>query len=361
MISKWDYFRFVPRIFLKRGLPLQLIFFVTSSCNLRCRHCFYWKEVQKPSQSELTFEEIEKIAKRSKLDLLWLSLTGGEPFLRPDLGEIAKAFCQNGRVINISIPTNGQLTKATFDSTKKILKFCPNTYILVSVSLEGPEGIHDQIRNCKGAFGKAIGTFQELKKLKTFPNFGLSIQTTFTSLNQDKLKEFYIFSRDKLEPDYINLNLIRGNPADQNLKKVDIRYYEELVVLLKEDVKKGKWPYFNFPFSKLVLLKNFKVYEEIIKITKSNKYLSPCYSLNLSGVINEKGDVYPCELLNASKVGNLREKGYDLTKLWFSPKADQIRKRIKKKCFCTYECALSVNKLFSPRFYAENLFRFFTP
>ena len=197
MISKLQYLKFIPRIFFKRGIPLQLIFFVTSKCNLRCRHCFYWKELESYQKKELILSEIEKIAKNSKLNLLWLSLTGGEPFLRLDLAEIIKAFCRYGKVANISIPTNAQLKENTFNITKKILRLCPSTYISVNVSLEGLEKTHDKIRGSKGSFSKALKTFSELKKLKTFSNFGLSIQMTITRENQKELKKLYVYVRDE--------------------------------------------------------------------------------------------------------------------------------------------------------------------
>ena len=78
------------RLFIKQGLPVNLIFFVTSKCNLLCRHCFYWEELNLP-KNELSLDEIEKVA-RSLPNLLSLSLTGGEPYLRPDLPDIAAAF-----------------------------------------------------------------------------------------------------------------------------------------------------------------------------------------------------------------------------------------------------------------------------
>lgn len=354
MIPKTYYLPFIPRIFFKRGMPLQLIFFVTSQCNLRCQHCFYWKELNKNKNQELTTDEIHKFSQNSKLNLLWLTLTGGEPFLRPDLFEIAKFFYQNGKIINLTIPTNGQLPEAIFDTTKKILKFCVQGYVLVSISLDGTEKINDQIRG-KGAFKKAIETLQRLKKLKGFPNFGLSIQTTLTSLNQDKIRDLYLFLRDELKPDYFNFNLIRGNPFDLSLKSVDIRYYKEISKLLEEDIAGGKWPNFNFPLHKVVLLKNFSVYRDIAETYKANKYQNPCWALTLSGVISEKGDLYPCELLENSKIGNLRDVNYDISRLWFSKESNQIRERISDKCFCTYECALSTNTLFNAKFYLKNL------
>jgi MoaA/NifB/PqqE/SkfB family radical SAM enzyme len=351
MISGQKYLKFAPRIFFKRGLPLQLIFFVTSRCNLRCRHCFYWKKLNHSKKKELTLKEIEKIAKNSRLDLLWLCLTGGEPFLRSDLAEIASAFCRWGKVANISIPTNAQLKGKTLEITQKMLSLCPNTYIALNVSLDGLEKTHDKIRGVKGAFAKTVETFFELKKLKRFSNFGLSLLTTVMAENQKDLKKLYFFARDELQPDYLNLNLIRGNPPDAKMKKVDIRYYEELLTLMETDVKKGKWPYFQFPFSKIALARNFLLYRQVARTFRTKRFSAPCYSSSLSGVMDEEGNLSPCEILKDAKIGNIREVDYDLAKLWFSQRNEAIRKRIAQKCFCTYECAISINTLFNPKFY----------
>ena len=73
-----DLLKFLPRVFHHKGDPLQFIFFITSKCNLRCRHCFYAENLNKPD-SELSIDEIEKISQNMN-DLLWFSMTGGEPF-----------------------------------------------------------------------------------------------------------------------------------------------------------------------------------------------------------------------------------------------------------------------------------------
>lgn len=352
MVSVLKYLKFAPRAFLKNGVPLQLIFFVTSQCNLRCRHCFYWKELNCPGKKELTLKEIKKVARNSKLNLMWLCLTGGEPFLREDLAEIASAFCQYGEVANISIPTNAQLKERTFEAAEKMLELHPDTYISINVSLDGLEKTHDRIRGTPGAFARAVDTFWKLKDLKNrFPNFGLSVQTVVLSENQDELRNLYFFVRDSLKPDYMNLNLVRGSPTDVRLRDVNIRYYKELVDLMWGDVKSGKWRYFEFPFSKLALARNFVLYEYIAKTFREERRFLPCYSSKLSGVISEEGDVYPCEILEDAKIGNLREADYNVSKLWFSKRNRKLQERIAKGCFCTYECAMSVNTLFNPKLY----------
>jgi len=62
-----------------------------------------------------------------------------------------------------------------------------------------------------------------------------------------------------------------------------------------------------------------------------------------------EGQVLPCELLIDKEIGNVRDVDYDFKRLWYSPKADEIRDFIRDtKCFCTYECFLTVNILFNP-------------
>ncbi len=127
--------RYIPRIFFKRGLPLNLIFFITSKCNARCRHCFFWREINK-SEVRLTLPEIEKIAK-SVPSLLALSLTGGEPFLRADLAEIASIFSRFTSIANLQIPTNGFLTEQIVKTSREILEHCrQDIRIVVGVSLD---------------------------------------------------------------------------------------------------------------------------------------------------------------------------------------------------------------------------------
>ena len=120
---------------------------------------------------------------------------------------------------------------------------------------------------------------------------------------------------------------------------------------MERDAKKGHWGYFKFPFNKVALSRNFLVYKQIARTFKEKKYISPCYSSNLSGVIDETGNVFPCEIMGKAKIGNLRDVNYNLSHLWFSKENDEIRKRISEKCFCTYECAISINVLFNSRLY----------
>ena len=84
----------------------------------------------------------------------------------------------------------------------------------------------------------------------------------------------------------------------------------------------------------------------IKKMYLDSKYLSPCPAGSLFGIITANGLVYPCEILEDKKLGNLRENNMNFMKIWKNNVTKETKKFIiKSKCNCTYECALSYNIL----------------
>jgi len=337
--------RWTRKLFIKhKSLPEQITFFITNKCNLRCQHCFFWKELNK-AVKELTLKEIERISKTMGR-FAFLSLTGGEPFLRKDIAEIATIFCQNNSISRLSIPTNGTLSQEIISSSKQILEKNKNLNLVVKISLDGLEKEHDKIRNSKGCFKKAIKSYYQLRKLKKdYPNLKLGVLMTFSSLNQDKIEKLYDFIRSELKPDHLGLNLIRGAPKDKAIKKVNLSYYKKLYQRILNDCSQKR--FFH--------LYKKKVFELLIKMVEEKKFQTDCHAGALSAVIYNNGDVFPCESLN-KKIGSLRKNNYDFKKLWFNKKANEIRKHIREsKCFCRHECNLPLNIFFNPKSYPELL------
>jgi MoaA/NifB/PqqE/SkfB family radical SAM enzyme len=333
------------RLFVKKGLPTNLIFFVTSRCNLLCKHCFYWEELNK-RKNELSLDEVEKVS-LSLPNLLSLSLTGGEPFLRPDLPDIAALFERNSHVRNIQIPSNGLLVDKTIERTEELLKKVTRARVCTGVSLDGPEAIHNEIRQNPRSFARALETLEEMKKLKkSFANLSVGVALTVTASNQDQLEEFFRFVRDDLKPDAVTITLTRGNPIDPALKKVDLEVYQQFaqdVIRYRREQSRGNWT------DRLVIAKEEEAYRLIGEAAESPKRVSPCYGGELIGILSETGEVYICETLDRS-MGNIRDFDCDMARLWGSDLAEEGRHYQKDLgCQCTYECAMSVNALFNPK------------
>lgn len=344
--------KILPRVFRKKGHPLQLILFITSRCNLACQHCFYAEHLNKPS-GELTLEEIQKLSENMD-DLLWFSMTGGEPFLRQDIAEIAEIFYQNNHFNVLTIVTNGILQDFTIKSVKEISRKCDKANIIIYVSIDGLEDTHNEIRMTPDGFKKSLSTIYELKKLKKeCKNLNIGTVTTICNRNQRELKDLANFLTDKVMPDNITINMLRGKPKSAPLGDIDLKYYYEFIKVQRQKKLDGDLKYFDM-FGKQLLWKKEVLQKEIIaKVVRENKYVTPCYAGQISCVMSEKGDLYPCEILD-KKFGNIRDVDFDFDKLWYSGKGDDIRKFIKDtNCFCTYECALTTNIIFN----MKNLFK----
>jgi len=333
--------KFLPRIFLnKNNTPLYIIFFITSKCNMRCNHCFFWKELNK--FDELSLKQIEKISKTIN-PLLFLRLTGGEPFLRKNIPEIVGFFYKNSGLKNLGINTNGFFTEKILDDVKRILlKY--NIALDICVSIDDLRENHDKNRMVKGAFDNAARTIKELNILKkTFPNLTTTIGLTVFSENQNRIKE--IFNKiKKLKPDFISGNLIRGEPMNPYLKNVEIKNYIRFMNLIRKyNFSKTHNFYLDSSFKDKLLSKT--IYKTILD--KKNQNIN-CVASDKMAVIYSEGDVFPCESLD-EKIGNLKDFDFDFKKLWVSKKRLEIRKNIKKnKCFCNHECFLSASIFLNP-------------
>jgi len=174
-------FRHLKSVILKRE-PVQLTFFLTKRCNASCSFCFYHSETDTVTKAEpeLSFDEIKSISANLG-NLLWLSFSGGEIFLRDDLVEIADIFYRQNRPSIILFPTNGFLSEKIHRQMESIVKKCPKSTIVVKLSMDGLEPVNDSLRNSKGAFSRTLRTYQELKKLTgRYPNFELGINSVFS-------------------------------------------------------------------------------------------------------------------------------------------------------------------------------------
>ena len=202
--------------------PPFLIFFVTSKCNLKCKHCFYWENMG-DSTSDLTFNEFESVS--NQLGKLYnLLLSGGEPFLREDLVEICEIFCRNNRVQKLSIPTNGFMPDVIYNCVKQILSNCPEQSLDIQLSMDGLKDYHDNLRGRKGSFDRVLETYKLLGGLKNkFKN--LSVNTTSVIVNDgiDELHRLQKFIKTNMKHiDNIYFGLVRGRPRESHISLPDI-------------------------------------------------------------------------------------------------------------------------------------------
>lgn len=91
------------------GRPtLNLRISLTQKCNLNCVYCHREGQTPSSSSTEMSTEEVVRIAKIAvSLGISRLKLTGGEPLLRPDILDIVKGIAELRGLSDLSMTTNG--------------------------------------------------------------------------------------------------------------------------------------------------------------------------------------------------------------------------------------------------------------
>ena len=132
-----------------KKFPLALVN-ITNRCNLKCKHCFVFREgnpniptEKNEMATDLMIKEIKKY--KSKYGIFRMLWMGGEPLLRKDvLKHGIKLFSQNVVATNGTIP---------------LINLGPN--VKWTISLDGPEDINDEIRG-KRSFERVMCNLNNL-------------------------------------------------------------------------------------------------------------------------------------------------------------------------------------------------------
>ncbi len=351
-----EYIKFANSL-INKSQPVHLTFFITARCNAKCKMCFYWKNLNRQA-NELSLKEIRSISENMG-HILWLMLTGGEPFLRSgDLPEIAELFYRNCKPKFITIPTNGLLVDEIEDTTEKILKICKSSDIRIKISLDGVGKENDEIRGVDGGFERAVETYKRLSGLeKKYRNLYTGFTMTLSSFNRQNITgliDFVTGFKSSIAP---AMNYVRGCTRDDLARSISLEEFECSYKYLMQKLSKK---YKEMSLSQKILLASEYTGKEIaVEIAKKGRMVIPCYAGILSIVITEEGEVYPCEILDKS-FGNLRDNDYGIRKILNSKKAASLKKFINdKRCHCTHECNMFVNTLFNPRIYPRIAGKYF--
>jgi MoaA/NifB/PqqE/SkfB family radical SAM enzyme len=331
--------------------PAYLILFVSDKCPNRCSHCWFseeWKD-RNLNGDLLKLEEIEKLSK-SLNKVRFLSITGGEAFLRDDIEEIVNAFIINSNIERFDIPTSGFSPELISRKVLNILEKHKNIPFRVDVSLDGTENTHNNIRKNRNAYSNAIKTISELSKIREkYDNFDVSIITTVSDDNYFEIIEIGKLVEQILPKGEWMVNIKRGDTPEINLSENTINAYKiaQEIIIQRQNMNNfsgdkghnlGKW----------LTAKNSLRRDLIVDIINKERKGGGCFAGSMNIVILSNGDVRACELLPNS-IGNLRDNNYNLPEMLLSENAKKIRKNIQEtECICTHECNLSVNILFQP-------------
>jgi len=343
ILHKVIQYRLVRSGLVAPGMPLNFTFSVTNVCQSRCKTCNIWelyKDNPEKRLQELKVEEIEKIFQTIG-HIYIFNISGGEPFLRSDIGDIVKLACEYLTPGVIHIPTNAiaieKAEKLAIDILKVVNDIAPSTQVTIKPSLDHIGEKHDDIRGVKGNFEKVITLFKRLKEIQSeYPNLHAELGTVISRWNVGDIEEIASFVTAQGVDSYRNEiaeqrsemfntdNTITPSPEEYERA---INYFVRQV---RNNMKDRKF------FQRMTNAFRLVYYDLAIRILKEKRQVIPCYA-GISNVhMSPYGDMWACCTLGYDEsMGNIREYGYDFQSLWHSKKAKEVRDYIHKgNCYC---------------------------
>jgi MoaA/NifB/PqqE/SkfB family radical SAM enzyme len=301
--------------------PTFLIYQFTNNCNSRCQMCNIWK---KPSRGELSTRELKAIFEKPLFrKLRWVNLTGGEPFLRDDIVDVVSMLNRLPRLEGVAIPSNGFMTERIVAKTKEMLDILgKGKFLSITLSIDGFEKTHDDIRGVPGAYNRVKRTLDELLKLKKqHGNFNVGIQPTISKRNLDEIWRFYRHMKKKTSSvGFAVMMTSEGYYSNTESRLALTKKDKKRVAMILERAMKED-PQYAFYYSKL------------IELYRTGRRNFGCLAGHLTLYVDPFGHTYPCPALSYNKdylFGSIKDN------VWFTKKAGRIKKKLQTEQECEH-------------------------
>lgn len=316
-------------------LPLSYTFSLTFRCDSRCLTCNVWEKGNK--KEELTLDEWKALFKSLAYAPHWITLTGGNQFLREDLVEICEAINQINKPAIINIPTSGSLPKTVCEKIEEILKVCKpyGTTLITNISIDGIGPEQDRLRGSKNNFENTLKTYQGLRELqKRYSNYFIGMYSIISNLNLNNAEQIFDYVLDEIKPDDYSIEIAEYRKELENLDVGFLPETDNFLPVLKKFLQKRKVAGGGVIGIREAIRSSY--FDTLEQVMRQRKEIIPCYAGIASSQTSATGDVWEC-CTRADKLGNIRDYDYDFPRLFHSPQANEIRKKIKDEhCFCTH-------------------------
>jgi len=277
-----------------------------------CKYCNVWKIKSKELTTKQIFSVVDELA---KMGTQRISLIGGEPLLRNDIGQIID-YCKDYD-FHITLTSNGKLVPKRIKEIRKA--------DLLKLSFDGPKKIHDFMRQ-KGSYLDVLKAIEVAKN----NNMKVMLNTTLTKYNLDSIG-FILETAKRFDI------TVKFQPVSDACS-----YSEKHVEHLSPKTEE-----YRNAISRIMTLKKSNNY--IVNSIKGLKYLldwpNPkplkCYAGKIICRIASNGNIYPCTIMeNKTKVLNYVNLG-------FKKAFDNLPRVSCRTCWCSstleLNCLLSFN------------------
>ena len=190
VLARVPLFQAYRRFGWPRLLPLNITLSPSPRCNSRCLTCNIWMK----RENEMTLDEWDKALASLGRAPYWFTISGGEPFMFPHIVELAQLAYKHCRPGIINIPTNSILSTIP-DKVERIARSCPDSQLIINLSLDGVGEKHDLIRGVPGNFIKFEERLRQLLELRdSLPNLNIGIHSVVSVFSVGHLDELIAYA-----------------------------------------------------------------------------------------------------------------------------------------------------------------------
>jgi sulfatase maturation enzyme AslB (radical SAM superfamily) len=234
----------------------------------------------------------------------------------------------------------------------RIVKFCAGHDLPISirVSLDGIGDIHNQVRNVKRGFDKALQTVEAMQALAAeHPNFQFGIAATIFQTNLDDAKNILTWARARNLDIVFNMLRFTDNMLDNKSLQ------EEIGFKAKEEEFMRQFFLERVQEESVLSGQAFMYLHYADMIANGYKRTMPCPFRTQGLLLNPEGGLYYCE--NSQPLGNVLDEGAEA--LYFKAEhiadREEFEKTICATCLSPCQVNVGAMKQFVP--YAKFLVR----
>lgn len=299
--------------------PITCVWEITMACNMRCKHC--GSVCKNALPGELSTEEALKFVDScADMGMVWISISGGEPFTRKDLVQIVKYAVEKG--VGINIITNGWLINE--EIAKQLGDIGGG--VRVMISLEGPEYIHDFIRK-KGSFQRSKKSFEILKKYE----IESGCITTLTKQNLAHLDELkYFLIQNGIGLWQVQLGLPMGSLGKHADWVLDPEQVPDIIDYCYKVSNEGKIDIFPADCIGYYNDKQDQIYKNSYHCDNIPTWNGCAAGIYSFGILHN-GDIIGCTSIRDKEYieGNIKDKS--LKEIWENPNSFSWRRKFTKE------------------------------
>jgi len=294
--------------------PYHVQWLLTRRCNYLCRGCNVWREQDK---KELSTEEIKRgLDVLRELGVAEVVLSGGNPLLREDIGEIIRYSSQ---FFITTVYDNGSIAAEKIDELREA------DFVAISIDSLNPKK-NDYVRGVNGAWHAAMEAVRRLHE----EGVSVSVSPTISQFNLHEILNFTDYFLSKDIPVWYCLysydifdqsQLFKIGRKSDEFAIVDNRGMIDLCDSLIEKKKRN---------SKILM--TTKVLKTIKDLYLTGKRSWKCHALQNFFVVDHLGRVAGCHV--HEPVTTI----FDLPKVWNSQRFNDLRKTYRQCSQCTYMC-----------------------